>query len=105
MRNERGVWVMVDHDGHRTLYQLVEVGKGGDALRLARIHTPAVVVDMALPTLPALDEMSEGRRRSGNSRLILLNVRRTTGNDANGNVVVRQPSEPVRMATSSDSSE
>jgi hypothetical protein len=103
--NERDVWVMVDHDGHRTLYQLVEVGKGGDALRLARIHAPAVVVDMALPTLPALDEMSEGRRRSGNSRLILLNVRRATGNDANGTVVrrfVRQPSKPVRMAASSD---
>ena len=52
--NERDVWVMVDHDGRRTLYQLVEVGKGGDALRLAReLHAPAVVVDMALPALPA----------------------------------------------------
>jgi hypothetical protein len=103
--NERDVWVMVDHDGHRTLYQLVEVGKGGDALRLAHeLHAPAVVVDMALP-LPALDEASEGGRRSGNSRLILLNVRPATGNDANGTVVrriVRQPSKPVRMTASSD---
>ena len=94
--NERNVWVMVDHDGHRTLYQLVEVGKRGDALRLAReLHAPAVVVDMALPALPALEEMSEGRRRSENSRLILLNVRTATGNDANSTVVrrfVRQPS-------------
>jgi hypothetical protein len=104
--NERDVWVMVEHDGHRTLYQLVEVGKGGDALRLAReLDTPAVVVEMALPALPALDEMSEGRRRLGNSRLILLNVRTATGNAANGTVVrrfVRQPSKPVRMAASSD---
>jgi hypothetical protein len=104
--NERDVWVMVEHDGHRTLYQLVEVGKGGDALRLAReLHTPAVVVEMALPALPALDEMSEGRRRLGNSRLIVLNVRTATGNAANGTVVrrfVRQPSKPVRMAASSD---
>lgn len=104
--NDRDVWVMVDHDGHRTLYQLVEVGKRRDALRLAReLHAPAVVVDMALPSLPALDEMSEGRRRSGNSRLILLNVRTATGNDANGTVVlrfVRQPSEAVRMVASSD---
>lgn len=104
--NARDVWVMVDHDGHRTLYQLVEVGKRGDALRLAReLHAPAVVVDMALPALPALDEMSEGRRRLGNSRLILLNVRTATGNGADSTVVrrfVRQPSKPVRMAASSD---
>jgi hypothetical protein len=104
--NERDVWVMVDHDGHRTLYQLVEVGKGGNALRLAReLHAPAVVLDMALPALPALDEMSEGHRRSGNSRLILLNVRTATGNDANGTAVrtlVRQPSKRVRMAVPSD---
>jgi hypothetical protein len=104
--NERDMWVMVDYDGHRTLYQLVEVGKRGDALRLARkLHTPAVVVDMALPAVPALDEMSEGGCRLGNSRLILLNVRTATGNDANGTVVrrfVRQPSKPVRMAASSD---
>jgi hypothetical protein len=103
--NERDVWVMVDHDGDRTLYQLVEVGKRGDALRLAReLHAPAVVVDMALPALPALDEMPEGRRRSGNSRLILLNVRTASSNDANGTVVrsfVPQPSN-VRMAVSSD---
>jgi hypothetical protein len=103
--NARDVWVMVEHDGHRTLYQLVEVGKRDEALRLAReLHAPAVVVDMALPALPALDEMSEGRGRSGSSRLILLNVR-TTGNDANSTVVrrfVRQPSKPVRMAASSD---
>jgi len=113
MRNGNGndgdVWVMVDHDGHRTLYQLVEVGKRRDALRLARdLHTPVVVVDMALPALPALDEMSEGRRRSGNSRLILVNVRTATSNDANGTVVrrfVSQPSKPVRMAASSDRSE
>ena len=94
--NERNVWVMVDHDGHRTLYQLVEVGKRGDALRLAReLHAPAVVVDMALPALPALDAISEGRRRLEKSRLILLNVRTATGNDANSTVVrrfVRQPS-------------
>jgi hypothetical protein len=104
--NDRDVWVMVDHDGHRTLYQLVEVGKRRDALRLAReLHAPAVVVDMALPALPALDEMSEGHRRSGNSRLILVNVRTATSNDANGTVVrrlVRQKSKPVRMAASSD---
>jgi hypothetical protein len=107
--NERDVWVMVDHDGHRTLYQLVEVGKGGDAVRLAReLHAPAVAIDMALPALPALGEMSEVGRRLGNSRLILLNVRTATGNDANRTVVrrfVRQPSEPVRMAASSDRSE
>ena len=69
---------------------------------------PAVVVDMALPALPALDEMSEGRRRSGNSRLILVNVRTATSNDANGTVVrrfVSQPSKPVRMAASLDGSE
>jgi len=75
-------------------------------LRLAReLHAPAVVVDMALPALSALDEMSEGRRRLGNSRLILLNVRTAIGNHANGTVVrrfVRQPSKPVRMAASSD---
>jgi hypothetical protein len=113
MRNRKGnardVWVMVDHDGHRTLYQLLEVGKGGDAVRLAReLHAPAVAVELALPALPALDEMSEGGRRLGNSRLILLNVRTATGTDAKSTGVrrfVRQPSKPVPMAASSDRSE
>jgi hypothetical protein len=82
--NERDVWVMVDYDGHKTLYQLVEVGKR-DALRLAReLHACAVVVDIALPALAALDEMSEGCRQSGNPRLILLNVARSCPQIARG---------------------
>jgi hypothetical protein len=85
---------------------LVEVAKRGDALRLARkLHAPTVVVDMALPALTALDEISEAGRRLGNSRLILLNVRTATGNDADGTVVRRfvgEPSKPVQTAESSD---
>jgi hypothetical protein len=83
--NRRDVWVMVDHDGQRTLFQLVEVGKGADVSRLAReLHAPAVVVDMALPALPPLDEPPGGHRQSASSRLILLNVRTAAGGGANG---------------------
>ncbi len=74
--NERDLWVMVDHNGEQTLFKLVEVGNRGDGLRLAReLHAPTVVVDMALPAYPALDEMRGKRRRSGSSRLILVNLR------------------------------
>ena len=83
--NRRDVWVMVDHDGQRTLFQLVEVGKGADVTRLAReLHAPAVVVDMALPALPPLDEPPGAHRQSASSRLILLNVRTAAGGGADG---------------------
>jgi hypothetical protein len=93
MKNGSGIecdlWVMVDHDGDRTLFQLVEVGNGSDVLRQAReLHAPAVVVDMALPALPELDALPDlaampaKRHRPGNSRLILLNLRTVTGVDA-----------------------
>ena len=90
--NDCDLWVMVDHDGEKTLFRMVEVGNGGDdVLRLARdLHAPAVVVDMALPALPALDEMSGPRHRSGNSRLILLKVRTPIQGDASGVAVRRQ---------------
>jgi len=79
--NKRDLWVMVDHDGQRTLFQMVDVGTGSDVMRLAReLHAPAVVVDVALPALAALDDEAPGRpRQSGNSRLILLNVRTAAG--------------------------
>jgi hypothetical protein len=93
MRNGSGIecdlWVMVDYDGDRTLFQLVEVGNGSDLLRQAsELHAPAVVVDMALPALqefdalPDLAAMPARRRRPGNSRLIVLNLRTATGVDA-----------------------
>jgi hypothetical protein len=87
--NERDLWVMVDHDGDRTLFKLVEMGSGGDVLELAReLHAPAVVVDMPLPALP-VPVAPPGERQSGNARLILLNVRTVTPGAANG-VVVRR---------------
>ena len=33
--NECDIWVLVDHDGDRTLFQLVEVGSGDEVVRLA----------------------------------------------------------------------
>jgi len=83
-------WVMLHHDGQRTLYRLVEVGKETEILRLAgELPAPAVVVEMALPALPALDDTPGKNPRSASSRLILLNVRRATGDDADGAVVRR----------------
>ena len=99
--NERDVWVMVDQDGDRTLFKLVEMGSGGEGSRMAReLHAPAVVVDMALPALPAIDEMPGQPRPSGKSRLILLKVRTVTGGHANG-IVVRQgwQGEPVNASS------
>jgi hypothetical protein len=98
--NEREVFVMVDQEGDRTLFKLVEVGAGGDVQRLAReLHAPAVVVDMALPALPVLDRIPGERRRSGSSRLIVLKVRTVTDGSANG-IVVRQgwQGEPLKAS-------
>jgi hypothetical protein len=87
--HERDIRVLVDYDGHRTLFQLVEVGSGDDVLRLApKLHAPAVVVDIGLPALTALDAMPGGRHSSVESRLVLLNVRTMTSDVSNG-VVVR----------------
>ena len=94
--NRRNLWVMVNHDGHRRLFELVEVESGGDAARLARdLHAPAVVVDMALPALPALDESPARHRQSASSRLILLNVRTAGGTGADAVVVVGVPRESL----------
>jgi hypothetical protein len=96
--NERDIRVLVDHDGHRTLFQLVEVGSGTDVLRLARkLHAPTVVVDIGLPALTALDAMPRGGRQSSvKSRLILLNVRTVTSDVSNG-VVVRTAATQERI--------
>jgi hypothetical protein len=93
-------WLMVDDNGQKTLFQLVEMGKGADAARLAsEFPARAIVVDIALPALPALDEEPGRRPRSASSQLILLKVRTVTGDDANGGVrIARQRLKPVRMA-------
>ncbi len=103
--NDCDLWVMVDHNGERTLFRMVEVGNevgnGGDVLRLARdLHAPAVVVDMALPELPALDQTSGPRHRSGNSRLILVKLRTPIDDNASG-VAVRRPGRDKRLNASS----
>ena len=96
--NRRDVWVMVDHDGQRTLFQLVEVGKGADVTRLAReLHAPAVVVDMALPALPPLDEPPGAPRQSASSRLILLNVRTAAGGGDGDGVVFRTGTQAATL--------
>ena len=93
---------MLDDDGQKTLFQLVEKGRGADAQRLAnQIPARAIVVDIALPALPALDENpGDGRPQGAGSRLILLKVRTVdTGDDADHVVRIGRPrSEPVGMA-------
>lgn len=91
VRDGRGsdTWLVVNQDGQTTLFQLVEVGEGGDVARLAReLHAPVVVVDVRLPPLPAFDARPPVAGRSARSRLIQLNVRTATGDDATG-VVAR----------------
>jgi hypothetical protein len=91
--NERDIWLLVDENGQRTLFRLVEVGKESDVVRLAsELQAPTIVVDVAFPALPALDATPGGPRRSASSRLILLNVRTVSGNDAN-RVVIRRSSQ------------
>jgi hypothetical protein len=102
--NERDVFVIVDQEGDRTLFKLVEMGTGGDVQRLAReLHAPAVVVDMALPALPALDQIPGQRRPSGSSRLVVLRLRTVTDGSANG-IVVRQgwQGEPLKASGGAD---
>jgi hypothetical protein len=90
--HEGDTWLVVDQDGERTLFRLVEVGEGGDVLRLAReLRAPAVVVDVALPALPTLDRTSGMRRRSPKLRVILLNVRTVTGDETTTVVASRKP--------------
>jgi hypothetical protein len=101
--NTGDLWVIVDHDGKRTLFNLVEMGNGGDALQLAReLQAPAVVVDMALPALPTLDDLPGKSRRSRNSRLILLNIRTVAGGGGHVDGVVVQRSrqgEPLNASS------
>ena len=83
---------MVDDNAHKTLFQLVEVGKGADAVRLAKeLPARAIVVDIALPALPALGETPGRGPQSPGSTLILLNVRTVTGTVPS----VRPRTEPV----------
>jgi hypothetical protein len=90
-------WVIVDDNGQRTLFQLVEVGNGEDAVRLAsELRARAVVVDIALPALPALDEKPDSRPQAVPKRLIRLNLRAVTDDDANRLVrIVRSRPEPA----------
>jgi hypothetical protein len=98
VHSDRCDWILVSHDGHRTLYQVIEMGKEADILRLAGdLPAPAIVVDIALPALPAVDRRPDGNPGSLKSKLVLLNVRTAAGNDANGVVrVVRQQPTSVR---------
>jgi len=93
-------WLVVDDNGQRTLFQLVEMGKETDIMRLGgELPAPAIVVDIALPVLPAFNEEPKRRSRSTRSRLILLKVRTATGGDANSVVrLVPQPPGRLRMA-------
>ena len=60
---------------------------------------PTIVVDIAFPALPALNEKPMRRFRSTSSRLILLKVRTATSGDANSVVrLVPQPPGRLRMA-------
>jgi hypothetical protein len=100
---EGDTWLVVEQDSRTTVYRLVEVADGGDVLRQARdLHVPAVMVDVALPPLPALDGTPGVRRRSARSarsaksRLIHLNVRTVTGDDATGAVVWRKEATEAR---------
>ncbi len=96
-----GQWVMLDDNGQRTLFQLVEMGKGADAVQLAReLAARTVVVDIALPALPAVDEESVRGRPAPSSRLILVKVRTVGSNHANAGVVrlAGQQSTPAGMA-------
>ena len=95
---DRNQWVMVDDNGQRTLFKLVEKGKGADAVRLAsELPARTIVVDIALPVLPRFDDQPARRSRSAGSRLIMLNVRTVRGNDAIRAVRISRPkSELVR---------
>jgi hypothetical protein len=96
MRNgngrESGQWLMVDDNGQRTLFQLVEVGKGADAVQLAsKLPARGIVVDIALPALTPFDGQAASRSQSAGSRLILLKVRTVSGDEASRDVRISRP--------------
>jgi hypothetical protein len=95
-------FVMVNHDGQRTLFQLVEVGKERDILQLSgELPPPSIVIEIALPALPAIDQGPGRPAQLTSPKLILLNVKTLSGNDANGVVVrrfVHERSKPVAGA-------
>jgi len=96
---------MVDDNGQRTLFQLVEIGKGAAAVQAAsQLRARAIVVDIALPELAPFDDQAVSRSRSAESKLILLKVRTVSGDEANRAVRISRPQpEPVRpISTSRD---
>jgi hypothetical protein len=95
-------FVMVNHDGQRTLFQLVEVGKESDILQLSgELPAPSIVIEVALPALTAIDPGPGRSAKLTSPKLILLNVRTVSDTDANGVVVrrlVREQSKPAAGA-------
>lgn len=89
---ERDILVMVDEDGQRTLFRLVDVGDPRDVARLAcDPHLPVVVIDAVVPSTGWLEAPAESYQGPRRSILIVVNLQRTDDADAGGFIAYKAP--------------
>ena len=82
------IWVLIDQEGERTLFRLVEVEDARQAARVVRDRQlPVMMVDVALPSTEQLGPTLHAL--SGRGRLIVLNVHTVSGTHAAGVTVPR----------------
>jgi hypothetical protein len=87
---ERDILVMVDQDGQRTLFRLVEVEDAHDVLRLASDpHLPVVVIDAVVPPTGAHEASPGASPGPPRATLIVVNLRRANDADAAGFVAYK----------------
>lgn len=87
---ERDILVMVDQEGQRTLFRLVEVEDARDALRLASDpHLPVVMIDAVVPPTGPHEATPGACPGPPRATLIVVNLRRANDADAAGFVAYK----------------
>lgn len=84
------IWVLVDREGERTLFRLIEVGDAGEAARvMGDGQLPVVMVDVALPSPEHIGPTL--RALPGQGRLVVVKVHAASGTDETSPTVAQTP--------------
>jgi len=87
---DRDILVMVDQDGQRRLFRLIEVEDPRDVLQVANDpHVPVVMIDAMVPPTGRHESTSGESPRPPRATLIVLNLRRASDADAVGFVAYK----------------
>jgi len=87
---ERDILVMVDQDGRRTLFRLVEVEDAHEVMRLSSDpHLPVVMIDAVVPPTGPHEAAAGAGQGPPRATLIVLNLRRANDPDAVGFVAYK----------------